>query len=284
MALAGVGRVAALDPTARPSNYIATHWDTETGLPHNAVKQIFQTRDGYLWLGTLQGLARFDGIKFTIFSPHNTPGILNGQITSLAETPDGSLWIATSYGLTRYQNGKFRTYTHADGVKSTSGTYNALCVMPDGSLWIGGQNGVTRWVDGRFVQDIDTSGLNTLGMRQIVVDRTGTGRELDTGVAPVYSPSGRRFAAADLGEAGYGALNAFAVWQVERASIRQLAKHEEIPDATDWTIERWVGERCLELSAIPWDGYTGQADAPRDTYRAREAGGWRIEPGRCTDE
>ncbi len=174
MALAGVGRVAALDPTARPSNYIATHWDTETGLPHNAVKQIFQTRDGYLWLGTLQGLARFDGIKFTIFSPHNTPGILNGQITSLAETPDGSLWIATSYGLTRYQNGKFRTYTHADGVKSTSGTYNALCVMPDGSLWIGGQNGVTRWVDGRFVQDIDTSGLNTLGMRQIVVDRTGT--------------------------------------------------------------------------------------------------------------
>jgi hypothetical protein len=135
--------------------------------------------------------------------------------------------------------------------------------------------------DRRFVS-FDWGGYEAYG--HVIVDRTGTGRELDTGVAPVYSPSGRRFAAADLGEAGYGALNAFAVWQVERASIRQLAKHEEIPDATDWTIERWVGERCLELSAIPWDGYTGQADAPRDPYRAREAGGWRIEPGRCTDE
>ena len=164
----------ALDPTQKPSSYIATHWDTETGLPHNAVKKIFQTRDGYIWIGTLQGIARFDGITFTIFNQHNTPGILNSQVTSFAETADGSLWISTSFGLTRYLNGQFKTYTQADGVKSTTGTLNALCVVPDGSLWIGGQNGITRWVDGKFIQDIDTSAYNTLGLRDIKVDRTGT--------------------------------------------------------------------------------------------------------------
>jgi len=135
--------------------------------------------------------------------------------------------------------------------------------------------------DGRFAS-FDWGGYEAYG--HVIVDRTGTGSELDTGVAPVYSPSSRRFAAADLGEAGYGALNAFAVWQVEPAAIRELARQDDLLEATDWVIERWGGERCLELSAIAWEGYTGDADAPRDRYRAREAGGWRIEPGRCTGE
>ena len=82
-------------------------------------------------------------------------------------------------------------------------------------------------------------------------------------------------------EAGYGALNAFAVWRIEPGTLRRLAKHEQVPEATDWTIDRWTSERCLELSAIPWDGYTGEADTPRERFRATEAGDWRIEPGRC---
>jgi hypothetical protein len=132
--------------------------------------------------------------------------------------------------------------------------------------------------DGRFAS-FDWAGYETYG--HVIVDRGGSGQELDTGVAPVFSPSGRQFAAADLGEAGYGALNAFAVWRIEPGTLRQLAKHEQVPEATDWTIDRWAGEHCLELSAIPWDGYTGEADTPRERFRATEAGGWRIEPGRC---
>ena len=45
-----IGPIAfALDPTEKPENYIVAHWDTEDGLPHNSARQIFQTRDGYLW-------------------------------------------------------------------------------------------------------------------------------------------------------------------------------------------------------------------------------------------
>src|SRR5690606_4681019 len=132
--------------------------------------------------------------------------------------------------------------------------------------------------DGRFAS-FDWGGYEAFG--HVVVDRTGEGQVLDTGVAPVASPSGRRFAAADLGEAGYGALDAFAVWQIEPAGHRQLAKQAEVPPATDWRIEGWAGETCIDLSATPWEGYTGEADAPRERFHAREGRGWRLEPGRC---
>lgn len=135
--------------------------------------------------------------------------------------------------------------------------------------------------DGRFAS-FDWAGYEAFG--HVIVDLSDAGQVLDTGVAPVLSPSGQRFAAADLSESGYGALNAFAVWQIEPAGIRQLGKQEEVLPATDWHIERWSGERCLELTAIPWDGYTGEADAPRERFRAREAADWRIEPGRCVAE
>src|SRR5262245_65262427 len=136
-----ISNAPALDPAEQPANYIVAHWDTEDGLPHNQVRCIFQTRDGYLWVGTQQGLARFDGLTFTIFNQHNTPAFPNNLITSFAETSDGSLWIGTSGGLARYQNGRFTSYGRADGLKAD--TVNSLCVAPDGSLWVGGRGGVT---------------------------------------------------------------------------------------------------------------------------------------------
>jgi ligand-binding sensor domain-containing protein/signal transduction histidine kinase len=167
--LATLSNAIALDPTEQPANYISAHWDTEDGLPHNQVRCIFQTRDGYLWVGTQQGLARFDGLTFTVFNQHNTPAFPNNLITSFAETRDGSLWIGTSGGLARYQNGRFTAYGRADGLKAD--TVNSLCVAPDGSLWIGGRGGITRWMEGKFLNDIDTSAYDMLGLRFISVDR-----------------------------------------------------------------------------------------------------------------
>jgi hypothetical protein len=134
--------------------------------------------------------------------------------------------------------------------------------------------------DGRFAS-FDWEGYESYG--HVIVDRSGEGQVLDTGVSPLFSVTGDRFAAADLGEAGYGALNAFAVWQIEQTGIRQLGKQQEVPSAADWHIERWAGETCVELSAIPWEGYTGEPETAREPFRARAAGGWRIEPGNCAE-
>lgn len=168
-AMLGSTHALALNPAENPSDYIVNRWDAEDGLPHNSIRHLFQTSDGYLWVGTTQGLARFDGLTFTVFNQYNTPGFVGHQITSMAETSDGSLWIGTSLGLVRYYQGKFTNYRAADGLKVD--TVNAVCVAPDGSLWIGGREGITRWVNGRLINDISTTGLPTAALRTLSVDR-----------------------------------------------------------------------------------------------------------------
>ena len=85
------------------ANYVVRRWQTEDGLPQNAVTSVTQTRDGYIWVGTYSGLARFDGLRFKAFNAANTPALRSGRVTSLVEGPDGTLWIGGEAGeLTRY--------------------------------------------------------------------------------------------------------------------------------------------------------------------------------------
>ncbi len=101
----------ALDPYKTIAQYIHTNWQTEDGLPQNAVQCILQTRDGYLWLGTQEGLARFDGMKFTVFDKTNAQGINNNSFKSLIQTADGSIWAGTQGGLIHLVGDTFVTYT-----------------------------------------------------------------------------------------------------------------------------------------------------------------------------
>src|SRR5215831_15010450 len=88
---------AAVAPKGPLSEYTSRSWQTDEGLPHNLVRSITQTPDGYLWVGTRLGLARFDGIHFTCLNTKNTPALRNHNISALEVGLDGSLWIGT-YG------------------------------------------------------------------------------------------------------------------------------------------------------------------------------------------
>jgi ligand-binding sensor domain-containing protein len=80
----------------------------EQGLPQNKVTAVVQTRDGYLWVGTYNGLARFDGVHFTVFDDNNTPELRSSRVTSLFEAGDGTLWIGTESGdVSQYKDGHF---------------------------------------------------------------------------------------------------------------------------------------------------------------------------------
>ena len=79
-------------------DYFTRTWQVEQGLPQNKVTAVVQTHDGYLWVGTYNGLARFDGIRFTVFDDNNTPELHSSRITSLFEADDGTLWIGTESG------------------------------------------------------------------------------------------------------------------------------------------------------------------------------------------
>src|SRR4051794_8420612 len=94
------------------SQFISRTWQTDDGLPHNTIQAITQTTDGYLWVGTREGLARFDGHQFVVFDAKNTPEIKGRLVFALCAARDGSLWIGfdDGGGVTRWKDGKFRHY------------------------------------------------------------------------------------------------------------------------------------------------------------------------------
>ncbi len=98
---AGVGRAA-------PKDYLVDDWDTENNLPSSTVTSIAQTPDGYLWVGTYNGLARFDGARFETFDPVNKPALSQPRVQGLFLDASGTLWINTFRGgLTTYRAGVF---------------------------------------------------------------------------------------------------------------------------------------------------------------------------------
>src|SRR6476469_7426212 len=87
-------------------------WTTANGLPQNTVTGVVQTPDGYLWLSTFDGLARFDGLRFTIFDKGNTKGIVNNRFATLVADGEGAVYAFTEDNVvTVYRNGDFDSYS-----------------------------------------------------------------------------------------------------------------------------------------------------------------------------
>ena len=91
----------------RAQLYQRQNFTTDEGLPQNSVHAVLQTRDGYLWVATEGGVARFDGIGFTRFTTANEPAFSSNDSCCLAQTSDGMLWIGTSDGLVRWSGTRF---------------------------------------------------------------------------------------------------------------------------------------------------------------------------------
>jgi signal transduction histidine kinase/ligand-binding sensor domain-containing protein/CheY-like chemotaxis protein len=115
-------------------------------LPQNSIFAVTQTPDGYIWLASDTGLARFDGVKFDIFSQENVPALKGNLFHGLLVDRDGTLWISSwEGGLMRYKNGTFeKVFTRSNGLSSDNVRHVLLAA--DGSMWVGTINGVNRLV------------------------------------------------------------------------------------------------------------------------------------------
>jgi ligand-binding sensor domain-containing protein/signal transduction histidine kinase len=164
---------AALDTSRAITQYIRDVWGTDAGLPHNSVDAIAQTRDGYLWVGTEEGLARFDGMRFTVFDKENTPALQSNHISALLVDSQDALWIGTQGGgLVRLQGGRFFTYTTQDGLPNDS----ILSLYQDEGkvLWIGTDGGgVSRFLAGKFETYTSRNGLPNDSVFSLAGDRHG---------------------------------------------------------------------------------------------------------------
>ncbi len=148
--LLGRCEAPALDPHKALTQYGIQTWGTDEGLPESWARAIRQTRDGYLWIGTQEGLARFDGVRFTVFDKQTVPQMRSQSILCLLESRDGALWIGTGGGgVLRYEGGAFTAYGKADGLPDDD--VWSLLEDRQGRIWIGTATGACRFEGGRIV-------------------------------------------------------------------------------------------------------------------------------------
>jgi ligand-binding sensor domain-containing protein/signal transduction histidine kinase len=162
----------AKEPASAEWNYSARSWQAQNGLPGETVQAFAQTADGFLWVGTSEGLFRFDGANFTLFSHENTPALRENSVLCLRTGRDGRLWIGTDGGgLVEMHNGSFRAFTPSDGF--TDGFIRALFEDRGGALWVATDSGLFRVKAGRVDRADKWPDMPTSGFHNVFEDHSG---------------------------------------------------------------------------------------------------------------
>jgi ligand-binding sensor domain-containing protein len=142
-------RAQIIEPRRVFGRYQQFVWNDQHGLPQSTVNAARRTRDGYMWLGTVEGAARFDGVRFVVFNRINTPQLRNSSVNALYEDREGGLWFGTDAGVTRLKDGIFTSYTTEEGLADDH--VHAITGDRHGNIWIGTfLAGVVRFKDGKF--------------------------------------------------------------------------------------------------------------------------------------
>ena len=162
LGLAAAAQLTAAAP-APPSEYTVDRWTVEDGLPNNALSDVMQSRDGYLWIATWAGTVRFDGVRFTRVAED----LPNDHARALLEDRSGGLWIGVSGGgLARLQGGRVSdVFTIAQGLAGND--VRALAEDGDGRIWAGTENGISVIASGRVTtfrapRDLPGNTINAL--------------------------------------------------------------------------------------------------------------------------
>lgn len=240
----GEGRTAELRGNS-VRNYGVTSWQTDTGLPQNSVQAIVQTSDGHLWVGTKEGLARFNGAEFTIYNENNVREFTNVSVTALLEGPDGSLWIGTEGGgLLRMKDRRFRCYASEDGLLSKR--IRSLRLGPDGSIWIATNGGVNRFLDDRLERYGDQEGLLSKTVRAMAVDRTGAAH---VGTAKGISIVGQGKVSVDPSKARLKSNSIRALYE-DRSGAFWIATNAEVECQRDGTIASYANPEGIAPDTV----------------------------------
>ncbi|KAF1007916.1 MAG: Sensor histidine kinase LiaS [Luteibacter sp.] len=209
--------------------FFHTAWTVREGAP-GQVTALAQSTDGYLWLGTLSGLYRFDGVRFERYRPHGSD-FLASAISTLYAPPSGGLWIGFRYGVISYVAPDGRATHYAAGSGLPTATVYGIAGTPDGRIWAATFSGLVQLDHGRWHTVSPVMGLHGARARNLAVDREGrlwvaTERALE------WLPNGGQH---------------FIVATTDVGRINRIA---EAPDGTIWVAEAdggvrpaWAGDR-----------------------------------------
>ena len=222
----------------------------DDGISHTAAQRIMQDSEGFIWIGTQQGLNRYDGYKFEIFNylPDDARSLSNGWIYDIFEDSDGQIWIATDGGLNLFEPSSrtFRHFRHnpEDPRSLPDNSVRAITQSADGNLWVGTHGGLSRLdPDGGFshflVQQTASNTESRPGVRALESD--------DNGVLWVGMPS-QGLIRLDTGSG--------AITHHDFAGDQPNAEGDNyarvILQASDGTI--WVGSQAGGISLLHEDG------------------------------
>ena len=229
----------ALNPDRDIHRLAHRSWGEKDGYPGRA-QALAQTKDGFLWIGTDNGLFRFDGVHFERYVPRSGNNLSEGPVRALLAVPNGSLWIAyrLENKICLLSDGNVKSYGNAEGVTS-----NPTNIVQDhqGTIWANTESGVIRFQgtgwehvgkDWNFPEDVPQVTSDVL-----FVDRGGT---LWAGVnnTILYRKQGSK---------RFESTGAFAGWS---ASIA------EAQDGTMWFIGSQQRQRTAVTSGLSEVGLT----------------------------
>jgi diguanylate cyclase (GGDEF)-like protein len=144
----------ALDPGRALTQSRLSAWTDESGLPQATIDAMVQTADGYLWIGTEEGLVRFDGMRFVVSDRQSAPALRSPFISSLYEAPDKTLWIGTyGGGVSRMRNGLIEGF-HPELLGSDR--IREFLTARDGGLFVATAGGGLLRIDGEKVTRFTT--------------------------------------------------------------------------------------------------------------------------------
>jgi ligand-binding sensor domain-containing protein/signal transduction histidine kinase len=243
-------------------------WQKEEGLTQSPIRALTQTRDGYIWLGTDDGLVRFDGLRF--FSFGVSDGVKGGPVTTLSPDHRGALWIGTAdKGLSCWYNGRFTTLTIRDGLPGNS--ISALAEDNSGRVWIGTDAGLAVWQNAHLALSNATAQFNGFRINALFKDQKGT-IWVSVKNAGTYHFTDERFLAV-TGDSLEGLLKESHCLLVDRGGRLWLGAGEDVVLCRDG--DRWHHYNIPRHQAK--SHITSLAEEPDGTVWAGSSGGGLLQ-------
>ena len=292
LALQAVNAFAAeVDAIPVSADYILRTWGADEGLPSNRVTGLTQTPDGYLWMATQGGLARFDGVRLTTFHSESTPGLESGRVTAVFTARDGNLWVGMDGGaVARRVGDRFQMITSGE---ERAGPVISFAQDTAGAVWFGYETPtkVARWLDDQLITYTVKDGIHGKS-HQNEVCSTANGTIWYANTAGCGSFDGKLFRSIDpagegfvhLARAGDGGMwakrgNRLVYYHPDgssetKADVSALSVHVMMEDSSG---NLWLGTNnagLLRLRDGHWEKVPVEGGAVAALFEDREGNLW----------
>lgn len=234
----------ALDRDRTLAQFHHTAWTAKEGVP-GGIRAITQTKDGYLWLGSSNGLYRFDGVRFDEYQPRSGGEYLSKDIFSLLVTPDNGIWIGYWFGGASFlKDGNLTNYGETEGLPS--GRLPSFARDDDGTVWFAAANGLARLDGSRWERIGAEWNYPGKSAQSIYFDRGGT-LWVATDDTIVFLPKGSR------------------LFQSTGERVRQVLKIIQSPDGS-----MWMSETMRSVRQIQVPGFNRELSGPEIRVGSKE--------------